>query len=1126
MSNPNANEYIHLSEHNRVLKSSDIYIGSSERIPRTVSGFKDGKLFKMQTMIAEGLVHIFLEVLGNAADNVQRSRDQGFDPKVIEVEITESRVKVINYGRWIPVEQKNGVYIPQLIFGTIGTSSNYERIAGTTYIGKNGIGAKAANIFSKAFEVKCDDPARKLRYRARWTKNMFNVKPPVIEQDANLTEGRTEVTFCPDFPRFQQPAFCQEDLWILAAHCAEVSLTRNIPVYFNGQKIHYKNISEYANSFFDDNVNKIFHEGPEYQLCIADTPNEAIHTSFVNGVLTCEGGIHLDNALRAALTVFNEQNLGIKLTKTHVQNHLSVIIACNLHDPKFKSQTKSYLTGPDFKIDIPKSKLGKIKKWKMSKEIMVTVNKWQIKKLKETDGKSTKSRILDPKIIDANFAGKDMKNCVLLLTEGDSAKQYGQKFISHYKDAKGRCFGPDYFGIIPLKGVPLNSFNANFQRLLVNQEFTSIKKFMGLKDEVKYGNNREYNKLRYGQIWLMVDADVDGKHIAGLLLLFFMHRFPELVERGAVSLFRTPIIRSKKGKLRKRFYTDGAFNQWVNSGQAKGWTHKYYKGLASNEPEDIKEDFAQPRLVNFRRDDAAMETLLKVFDKQRAEDRKRWLAEFVEDSLVQLEDTNIIDISLFIDKEMIHHAMAANIRCIPQIDGFKEAIRKVYFCQSKFFSAKKSEIKVLSAANIAINECLYKYGPTSMQDAICNSTIQFVGSNNEPLFHGAGIFGSRDTGKNNSAPRYISIAESWWTKYLFRKEDERILVRDVEEDEQIEYKCYYPILPSILFNTVTGIGTAYSTDIPSFYPPQIAKWYLMRLKQPTLKLEELEEMVPWYRGHTGEIKRRVKESGFVSEGRFHMTPEGAIVITELPARCWTSVYRKFLITLVTNKVITEFVENSDADGAVNFTLFGWSLPTAPDLKNLKLIKRFSFANIVIMEYTDFGLRPRRFANVAELMEYFFNIRLIKYKERKMAMLAEWAAEKEKLSERHRYIKGVITGEIRVMKVPKADVLAQLKSLEFKSYAHVREVTTIMLTKEELEKLETKIAQLTESITTLVKTPIRAIWASEIMEYITAYEKRNGPHMLLKYSGDEHPVDLKEYEDLPSEPEEDLEELDD
>lgn len=1119
MSNPNANEYIHLSEHNRVLKSSDIYIGSSERIPRNVSGYKDGKLFKFQTTVPEGLIHIFLEVLGNAADNVQRSRDQGFEPKLIEVQVNREWIRVVNYGRWIPIEKKDNIYIPRLIFGTIGTSSNYERIAGTTYIGKNGIGAKAANIFSKSFTVKCDDPHHKLRYSATWQNNMFTLSSEDIIR-GDILEGRTEILFSPDFSRFNQDCFSSEDISILAAHCAEVSLTRNIPVHFNKHVIHYKNINEYANSFFDEKVNKIFHEGPEYQLCIADTPNEAIHTSFVNGVLTSEGGIHLDNALRAVLTMYNEQDLGIKLTKVHVQNHLSVIISCNLHDPKFKSQTKSYLTGPDFKIDIPKNKLAKLKKWNISKEISKTVNNWQIKKLKETDGKNTKARILDPKIIDANLAGKDMKNCILLLTEGDSAKEYGEKYISHYKE-KGRCYGRDYFGIIPLKGVPLNTLNASFKKLLNNKEFANIKKFMGLKDDVKYSNNKEYSKLRYSQIWFMVDADVDGKHIAGLLLLFFMYRFPELVERGAISLFRTPIIRSTKGKWRKKFYTEGAFNDWLKTEESKGWKHKYYKGLASNCEEDIKEDHEAPCLVKFKRDPEAMETLIKVFHKLHTDDRKKWLAEFIEDGMSQLENTNILDISLFIDKEMIKHAIAANIRCIPQIDGFKEAMRKVFFCSRKFFTEKKLEIKVGSAANITANDCKYKYGPKSLEDAIGSSALKFVGSNNEPIFVDKGVFGSRDTGRCNAASRYISISESWWTKFIYRKEDERILVRDVEEDDEIEYKSYYPILPCILFNTVTGIGTAYSTDIPSFYPPQIAKWYLTRLQHREFNPAMHEELVPWYRGHTGNIRKRTKESGFISEGKFEITHDPnkgkVIIITELPARCWTRNYRKFLISLVKDQVITDFLENSDADGAVNFTLFGWSSESEPDLKNLKLIKKFSFNNMVIMEYTEFGLRPRCFSSVTDMMEYYFNIRLLKYKERKLALIQEMKAESEKLAERHRYIKGIIEGVIKVMKVPKAQVISQLNELKFKSLSHVREVTTIMLTKEELEKLELKIQTLIEKIKNLVNTSIRSIWASEIFEYLEEYSKINGPHLKIMYASDAND-NIEEYEDLPNEEE--------
>lgn len=1110
MNRLSGSEYKHLPEHARVLANSDIYIGSSVRSQREALSFKDGSIHKITTDMAEGLEHLFLEILGNAADNVKRSRENKIDPDKIIVNINPIGIQVKNFGRHIPIELTRElgdkeIYVPELIFGNLGTSSNYNNTEEQTFIGKNGIGAKATNIFSKKFVVTVHDPVKKVIYNQVWENNMRTRHNPIIKSEPRIARGMIQIQYFPDFKRFQTNCFAPEDFGIFGAYCAMVSFTCNIPVEFNvtyaknkteTHTFHYKSIKDYANALFDSNTNKLFHEENNYSLCIADTPFEARHISFVNSMYTRYGGVHLDAVFACVLNIYKEKDLGVRLTKNDVMNHISVIISCHVGKPTFDAQTKGRLRSPALTVAIPPQKLGKIKKWDIYKEISKSIDKKQIAKLKKaTDGKFTKSRILDPNIIDANFAGKKSDQCVMLLTEGLSAAQYAQKFISFFKVGK-KFVGRDNFGIIPLKGVPLNTLNAKFQRLLNNKEFANIKKFLGLKDDVDYNIVANRRKLRYQQIWLMVDADNDGKHIAGLLILFFMRRFPGLVQSGCISLFRTPIVRCKKGKQEVKFFTEGAFNAWEKETSPKGWDYKYYKGLASSKDSDIRDDFKNPRVIRFIPDENTLETLEKVFHKDNTVERKKWLADFVEDYVKakEIENTPMIKISDFIDYEMIAHSMAANIRCIPQIDGFKEALRKVFYCSRKdFFTAKKREIKVEQAGAIACNKCKYKYGPNSLYDAIASSAMNFIGANNEPIFEPEGIIGTRDTGKNESAPRYVCISESWWTPYIYKKDDEKVMEYAVEEGDQIEFKTYYPILPSILFNITSGIGTAYSTDIPSFFPLQIAKWYLARMDLEQYDEQKLPELVPWFRNHTGIIRRRKDGKGFLSEGRYQVLANGDIQIDELPVRYWDQKYRKdFLIPAEADGLISEYADNT-GDGKIEFTIKGWKPDNEISLNTLKLIKSFSFTNLVIMEYVGGVLTPRPFRSINELCEYYYRIRYKKYAERKNAILVEMKEKILQLSERYKYIKLVIEGKLRVMKTPKQEVLDQMKKFEFKSFDHVKKVTTYMLTLEELKKLEEQVRKMKEEFNKLLHTNPKDIWRSEITDYVTEYKRRN-PHL--------------------------------
>lgn len=1025
-----------------------MYIGSFAHEQRECWLYDKDALVKGVIDTPEAQERLFLEILGNAADNVQRSRDHGYDPKRIDVTVTRNMVQIISYGRWIPIEKKDGLWIPELIFGTVNTSSNYTTTE-NMLIGQNGIGAKATNVFSTMFAVECCDGNQ--IYRQKWIDNMERQEPKIESLKA---EPYVKIIYSPDFKRFGTEGFTQPDIWLYAAYCLDVSFTCNIPVYFNRKKIHVTCIKDYAKLMFDAPVISIADES--VQFCIIDTPNNGTSLSFVNGIRVA-GGVHLNAVYNALLAYINEQDGSIAIRKTDILHDISVLISIRVPNPKFKSQTKEYLTSPTPKINIQKNVLSRMKKWAIFDVVKEKIRQNQLKLLKKTDGKRTTERIDDIDASDANLAGKRPDECVLILTEGKSAQQYAEKFISLYP---GR-FGRDHYGIIPLRGVPLNSYNANFERIADNKEFAKIKKFMGLKENMK-----TLSSLRYGRVWIMVDADNDGKHIAGLLLLFFMHRFPIIVENERVQLFRTPVVRATKAGQKIKFFTESSFKSW-HAGKS-GWTCKYYKGLASSRKEDIEEDFNDPNVVTFRADRQAMETLIKVFDKTKADERKQWLKNFTE--YANFEHTEVLSVSDFIDHEMIAFSFASLERAIPKLDGFKEALRKAFYTSEIEFK-KKKELKVAHLANATAQRCNYKYGEKSLCDAIATAAMDFVGANNEPIFGAKGIIGSRSTGKNESASRYIYVSRAWWIDYIFRKEDYCILERDEDEGAVIEYKQYYPILPTILFNRILGISTAYMTDIPCFNPLDLAAWMKAKIDG-----EELPPLIPWFRGHTGEIE--LTEDGFISKGRFEEEKDGTINITELPVRVWTKNYETRLSKMKAEKLIVDYCPTG-ADGNVGFIVTG---PRA----NLGLEKSFSYRNITIINSKG---EPVVFDDPEDLLHYFYSIRLDAYERRKKAMAIDLAKKCRKFAEKYKFIKCVLDGKLVVNNTPIAIVEENMKKLNL-NIELLEKTTTKHFTKEQLKGIKDRVKSLKQEHTRLRNTPAKEIWKAEIDEYVTAYKKRN------------------------------------
>lgn len=271
-------------------------------------------------------------------------------------------------------------------------------------------------------------------------------------------------------------------------------------------------------------------------------------------------------------------------------------------------------------------------------------------------------------------------------------------------------------------------------------------KIVGLQMGLDYMDPSNFAGLRYGCVMIMTDQDHDGSHIKGLLLNFFEHFWPSLLQKkGFLKEFVTPIIKigKKSGpKSEKTFFTLAEYKEWeekLGKAATEHFNVKYYKGLGTSTAKEAKEYFSdlQKHVIQFeQKDEKCPEAIRLAFAKALADSRKQWLGGYDAKTFV---DHNLKRLSYqdFIHKELIHFSVADNMRSIPSMmDGLKPGQRKIIF--SCFKRKLKSEIKVAQLSGYVAEHSAYHHGEMSLCGTIVNMAQDFVGSNNLNLLQPLG----------------------------------------------------------------------------------------------------------------------------------------------------------------------------------------------------------------------------------------------------------------------------------------------------------------------------------------------------------------------------------------------------
>ena len=1072
-------QYQKLTQLEHILKRPDTYIGSVESTTEQlwVYNSETEVMENRKVSFVPGLYKIFDEILVNAADNKQR--DKNMNELRVWVDADKGVIAVRNNGRGIPIEihAKEGCYIPELVFGHLLSGSNYnddeEKVVG----GRNGYGAKLTNIYSTQFDIETVDSRQKKKYKQTWRKNMSVMEKAKIDTNKG-EDDYTKVTFKPDFGRFGMEkmdadfeALVKRRVFDMAGTCA------GIKVYLNNERIKIKKFKEYMEMYTKAiKTENLANDGkaPE-QVILVDTPHERWEVgfavsdgsfqqvSFVNSIATTSGGSHVnfiaDQICEKLEEIVNKKNKGgVKLKKAQIRNHIFLFVNCLIVNPAFTSQTKEQLTTKPSqfgsKPSVSDKFLKEIAKTEAVNNILHFAQQKADKVLAKSDG-NRRTRMNNSKLTDANKAGtKDGYKCTLILTEGDSAALLA---------LAGRAVvNPDEIGVFPLRGKLLNVRDASVDQISKNQEIQNIKKFMGLQHKKEYTDTKS---LRYGHLMIMTDQDHDGSHIKGLLINFLQCSFPSLLKLpGFLMEFITPIVKVWKGdvkfpKSKRDFFTMPEYEAWQQEpGHQKGWDHKYYKGLGTSDTSDAEIYFADldRHLKEFHAmRDGEPEMIDLAFSKKKADARKQWLQDFVPGTYLDMSEAGRITYDDFINKELILFSMADNMRSIPSvIDGFKPGQRKVlYTC---FRRNLKKDVKVVTLAGSVMGLTAYAYGDTSLQQTIVGLAQNFIGSNNINTLEPSGNFGSRlQGGQDAASARYIYTRLSPFARRVFHQSDEALLTYNTDDGKQIEPDMYVPIVPMILINGASGIGTGWSTNIPNYKPEDIIENLRRRMRGSSI--EDFEQMTPWFRGWTGETEK-LDENRFKFTGTITNNGDNEVEITELPVRVWTQDFKDKLEDIIkaekTPSFIKDYTEYNTPE-KIHF-IIKMEEKKMKEYENkleeaFKLSTTMATTNLVAFDAQG---RIKKYANVLDIMEDFYNYRLHFYGLRKQHLLKEMEAQLDKLNNQARFINMIIKGELVVSKKKKAVLVAELRKLKFKPIPKVADAKKELETEEVVEEEET------------------------------------------------------------------------
>ena len=605
---------------------------------------------------SRGLHHLVYEIVDNAVDEALA----GFCTE-IHVDINpDNSITVTDNGRGIPVgiNKKKGIPAVEVVFTILHAGGKFGGGGYKVSGGLHGVGASVVNALSTWLEVDIFHEGKIYRQRYERGKVMYPLK--VV---GDTDRRGTEVRFLPDPTIFEETVF---DFAVLKQRLREMAfLTKDLKIVLTDRRpeeevsmtFHYEGgIREYV-----EYLNKskevlysdvIYCEGKKGDVFVEvalqhnDSYNEGVY-SFVNNITTPEGGTHLAGFRSALTKTFNDYARKNKLLKDNEQNltgddireGLVAIVSIKIPEPQFEGQTKQKLGNSEARgaVDSVVSEQltyfleqnPNVAKMICEKAVLAQRAREAARKARDLtrrksalDGMSLPGKLAD-------CSDKDPKNCEIYIVEGDSAG-------GSAKTARSRATQ----AILPLRGKILNVEKSRLDKILVNNEIRAMITAFGTGIHEDF----DITKLRYNKIIIMTDADVDGAHIATLLLTFLYRFMPELIKEGHVYLAQPPLYKVEKNKKVWYAYSDEELNTILTDiGRDGNNKIQRYKGLGEMDASQLWETTMDPEkriLLRVNMDDDAASELDMTFDTLMG-DRVEPRREFIEANAKYVQNLDI-----------------------------------------------------------------------------------------------------------------------------------------------------------------------------------------------------------------------------------------------------------------------------------------------------------------------------------------------------------------------------------------------------------------------------------------------------------------------------------------------------
>ena len=556
-----------------------------------------------------GLHHLVYEIVDNAIDEALA----GFCTHIEVMINKDNSITVIDNGRGVPVDinHKTGRPAIEVVYTVLHAGGKFGGGGYKVSGGLHGVGASVVNALSEWLEVQVKRNGHIYQQRYERGKICYDLK---IVGDCDIEDTGTQVTFLPDSEIFQETTVFEFD--ILMHRLREMAfLTKGIKITLTDlregleqQKVfHYeggiKEFVQYLNKSKEPLYSQIIYcEGVKdnVQVEVAfqhnDGYNEVVD-SFVNNIKTPEGGTHLTGFRNSLTKTFNDYARKNKILKDSdqglsgddIREGLTAIVSVKIEDPQFEGQTKQKLgnTVARGAVDsIVSEQLTyfleqnpAVAKSICEKSLLAQRAREAARKARDLTRRKTalESTSLPGKLADCS--DKDPKNCEIYIVEGDSAG-------GSAKTARSRATQ----AILPLRGKILNVEKARLDRILGNAEIKAMITAFGTGIHEDF----DISKLRYHKIIIMTDADVDGAHIATLLLTFLYRFMPDLIREGHVYLAQPPLYKIQQGKKIEYAYSDEELNLKLSEITGKRDIQRY-KGLGEMNPEQLWETTMDPK---------------------------------------------------------------------------------------------------------------------------------------------------------------------------------------------------------------------------------------------------------------------------------------------------------------------------------------------------------------------------------------------------------------------------------------------------------------------------------------------------------------------------------------------------